>query len=375
MEEEFKFREVINPNVVKKISADIFTVWNEFDQHNFEKSIIPKLDVLSLMDRVNLVKEAFYNFLPKDYPTTLSILIASFGAELGSNDDDSLNGLDVFYYMPHSHFIAKYGLEEKHFEISINALYEVTKRFTAEFSIRPFLEKYEEKTLAKLQEWVFDDNLHVRRLVSEGSRPRLPLGSRLKAFQKDPSPVIALLKQLKNDSSLYVRRSVANNLNDIGKDNPDVVTNLLKEWKKDATENTLWMIQHAVRSLVKAGNKEALEILGYSAEINISLQNIEIITEKVHLEQDCFFEMSIESHEDQDLMIDYAIHFMKANGKQRPKIFKWTKKKVKKGEIIFLKKKQSFKKLSTRTYYAGKHSIEIFINGTSYGIKDFEVFP
>lgn len=375
MEEEFKFREVINPTIVKKISTDIFTVWNKFDQNNFEKSIIPQLDTLSLMDRVNLVREAFYHFLPKDYPTTLSILLASFGPELGSNDDDSLNGLDVFYYMPHSHFIAKYGLDEKHFEISINALYEVTKRFTAEFSIRPFLEKYEKRTLAKLQEWISDDNLHVRRLVSEGSRPRLPLGSRLKAFQKDPSPVITLLKQLKNDSSLYVRRSVANNLNDIGKDNPDAVTSLLKEWKKEATENTLWMIQHAVRSLVKEGNKEALEILGYSSDIDISLTNLIITTEKIHLEKDCFFEMSIESHQDQDLMIDYAIHFMKANGKQKPKVFKWAKKKAKKREIINLKKKQSFKKLSTRTYYAGKHSIEVFINGTSYGIQDFEVLP
>ncbi len=373
MAEEFKFREVINPKVVQKIGQDIHHTWTEFDYQTFEKNVIPQLvDELSLMDRNNLVRDNLYTLLPKDYSQAIKILLQSFGPELGSEEYDTLEGFDVFYYMPHSAYVAEYGLAEEHFDISMNAILEITKRFTAEFSIRFFLLKYPEKTLNQLQKWVNHENVHVRRLVSEGSRPRLPLGNRLPIFQKDPTPILALLDQLKEDTALYVRRSVANNLNDIGKDNPKHVTDILERWSDIKTQEMRWLIQHALRSLIKEGNREALALLGYPTNVNIEVNNF-TVTPIVKMKETAEFSFNITAHEDCKLMIDYAIHFMKANGKQKPKVFKCAKKELKKGETVFLNKKQSFKPLSTRKYYTGTHSIEIFINGNSYGMKIFEV--
>ena len=163
--------------------------------------------------------------------------------------------------MPHCFFVAEYGLD--HFEPSMQAHYQLTQRFTAEFSIRPFLIKHTEATLARLRQWARDPNEHVRRLVSEGTRPRLPWASRLPAFQADPAPVLALLELLKDDPALYVRRSVANNLNDIGKDHPRVLMQTAQRWMRDATPERAWVVRHALRWAVKQGDPAALKVLGF----------------------------------------------------------------------------------------------------------------
>ncbi len=376
MKEEFKFREVINPSTVSSLSENIKAVWDDFEQEAFRESIIPKLvDELSLNDRNTLVSRALHQFLPNEYKQAINILLESFGEELGhyAETGDTLSGFEVFYYMPIGTYVATYGTEQKDFDISIKALYEITKRFTSEGPIRAFLIKYPKETMAYLHKWVHDENLHVRRLVSEGSRPRLPLAGRLKEFQKDPNPVLELLEILKEDPSLYVRRSVANNLNDIGKDNPKAVTDTLEKWKNIQNEGTQWLIQHALRSLVKEGNVDALRLLGYDTNTKVEIHQFEVKNPVIEMGADCFFEFELVCESDAKLMIDYSIHFMKANGQQKPKVFKGAKKAVKAGEKIKLKKKQSFKPLSTRKYYKGKHSIELFVNGTSYGTQDFEV--
>jgi 3-methyladenine DNA glycosylase AlkD len=203
----------------------------------------------------------------------------------------------------------------------------------------------------------------------------LPWSPKLQEFIDDPSPVIELLELLKEDESLYVRRSVANNLNDIAKDSPDLVVETLKEWKKVKNEGTQWIIKHASRTLAKDGNQEILSILGFDSCENLKISNFEIEPKEVKMGEDLQFKFDLTSNEKEsvDLMIDYSIHFMKSNGKTNPKVFKLSKKNVEPGKTLKLTKKQSFKPISTRKYYPGKHFVEIIINGSKMGKYEFNL--
>lgn len=350
------------------MASDINSVFDEFDARGFEQAVVSRLEPLSLSERSMLIMESMYYFLPKSYPLALGILVKSFQ----NHKAETTEGYDGFYYLPHGQYVAKYGLND--FDLSMAALYEITKRFTSEFSIRPFIQKFPEKSLLLLHHWVEDENKHVRRLVSEGTRPRLPWAGRLPDFQKDPLPVLELLEKLKRDPELYVRRSVANNLNDIAKDHPELVIQTLKKWKLSGNPGTQWIIRHASRSLVKEGNNGALSLLGYDSNVKFELKAFRS-DEKVKSGDELNFEFTIISKEKKaiDLMVDYIIYFMKANGRQSAKVFKLTKKKLKPGEQVTLQKKHSFKQISTRQYYAGNHAIELQINGKGCGKKEFEL--
>jgi 3-methyladenine DNA glycosylase AlkC len=275
--------------------------------------------------------------------------------------------------MSQNDFVAAYGLE--HLDLSLGALYELTKRFTAEGAIRTFLQRYPEQTLAQLAEWASDPNCHVRRLVSEGTRPRLPLAPRLRAFVKDPRPVLALLELLKADPVLMVRRSVANNLNDIAKDHPDLVVETLARWKQAADPGTEWIIGHAARTLLKQGHTGALALLGYGAETAISPASLQLSQTSVRMGEDLVFAIEIQSTADapQNLMIDYVVHQRKANGKLAPKVFKLARKRLGPRETLNLTKRHAFRLLSTRVYYPGRHALELQINGQRWGWQEFEL--
>jgi 3-methyladenine DNA glycosylase AlkC len=257
----------------------------------------------------------------------------------------------------------------------MNALYEMTRRFTAEGAIRAFIQRYPDKTLVRLAIWAGDQNCHVRRLVSEGTRPRLPLAPRLPDFVEDPRPVIALLDTLKSDPELMVRRSVANNLNDIAKDNPALVVETLKSWQKIDDPGTAWIIRHASRTLVKQGNKDVLGLLGYPPGVAIKVSGVELSGSHIPIGDDLTFKICIQSNADaaQNLMVDYIVHHMKANGKLAPKVFKLAKKKLSGRETLQLSKKHSFRPLSTRKYYPGEHLLEIQINGKIYAQAAFSL--
>jgi 3-methyladenine DNA glycosylase AlkC len=275
--------------------------------------------------------------------------------------------------MPQNDFVAAYGLG--HLDLSLQALYELTKRFTAEGAIRAFLQAYPQQTLARLAEWAEDPNCHVRRLVSEGTRPRLPLAPRLREFVKNPRPILALLERLKADPALMVRRSVANNLNDIAKDHPDLVVETLARWSKDTSPETQWLIGHAARTLLKQGHTGALELLGYPAATGISVVSLQLNQARVCMGEDLLFTVDIRSTADapQSLMIDYVVHHLKANGKLAPKVFKLAKKQLSPGERLSLSKRHAFRPLSTRVYYPGRHALELQINGQRWGWQEFEL--
>jgi len=359
-EQNFQVRDVFNARVVNQLASALADVWSGFDAKGFRESVSLQLPSLSFSGRAALIRDSLGEFLPRDYPRALKILLKALPPEIAG---DELEGYDGFIVMPQCDYVAKYGLE--HFDISMQALYEMTKRFSAEGAIRTFILKYPEPTMSMLGEWAEDVNPHVRRLASEGTRPRLPWTMQLKPFIQDPRPVLAILEKLKTDPNLMVRRSVANNLNDIAKDNPDLVVKTLKRWSKIKDEGTQWLIRHAARTLVKQGNHEALAVLGFEANAEVAVSNLRISPVHVKMggEMTFSFEIKSKAKQTQNLVIDYVIHHVKANGKRTPKVFKLTIKELGAGKTAQISKRHSFHPISTRVYYAGKHRLEIQVNG------------
>jgi 3-methyladenine DNA glycosylase AlkC len=370
MEQNFQVRDVFNENVVNQLAGNLKRAWQGFDAQGFSYSINFRLKSMTFSERNNLIRDTLWEYLPKDYPRALKIILKGLPPELPTCE---VTGYDGFIVLPQNEFVAKYGLE--HYDLSMQALYKMTKRFTAEGAIRPFLQKYPEQTLAILSEWAEDENCQVRRLVSEGTRPRLPWTMQLKQFIEDPRPVLQLLEKLKTDPETTVRRSVANNLNDIAKDHPDLVVKTLKRWKKLDNVGTQWLIRHAARTLVKQGNKDALAVLGFDSKIEIVVLKLQLDKPTVKMGDalDFAFEITSKSKQSQNLVIDYIIHHVKANGKLAPKVFKLTKKTLKPGETLHLSKRHSFRPISTRKYYPGKHALEVQVNGAKYGKVEFEL--
>ena len=370
MEQTFQVRNVFNEKVVTRLAGNLRQVWSGFDARGFRRSVIPRLDPLTFSERCNLICDVLWEFLPKEYPRALEIILAALPPALPTCE---LTGYDGFIVLPQNEYVAKYGLA--HYELSMQALCQMTKRFSAEGAIRAYILKYPGPTMSTLAGWAEDENCHVRRLVSEGTRPRLPWTTQLRPFIEDPRPVLRLLEKLKTDPVLMVRRSVANNLNDIAKDNPDLVVKTLKRWKGIPDEGTQWLIRHAARTLVRQGSPEALAILGYDSRVGISFSNLQLDPLLLELGGTLHFSFDLKSTSarEQDLLIDYVIHHVKANGKRKPKVFKLAKRRIRAGESIHIAKGHPFRRISTRSYYPGKHGLEIQINGSRYGWAEFEL--
>ncbi|MCK5676835.1 MAG: DNA alkylation repair protein, partial [Verrucomicrobia bacterium] len=256
-------------------------------------------------------------------------------------------------------------------------LHKLTALFSAEFAIRPFITKHFGLTFQCLEKWCDDPDAHVRRLASEGSRPRLPWGRQLPQFIADPSPVFQLLEKLKDDPSEYVRRSVANNLNDISKDHPDAVIACCRQWKKNAGTERQWIIRHATRTLVKAGHPDVFGLLGFTENPQIDFQSLDVSPKEIPLGGTIEFKAVLrsESKNMQRVVVDYAIHHMKANGQTRPKVFKFQALEIAPGETVALSKRHAIKPIATRKYHPGKHAIEILINGKTFGRAGFTLRP
>ena len=356
--------------IPQKIAAMIEKVYPEFDSAGFVKEVAKEFDELNLMQRGARIADVLQPFLPDDFPAAVDILVKSIGPKLEGTEN---HGMAPFLYLPHMNFIAKFGLD--HFKESMQAQHTLTQRFTAEFSIRPFIEKYPEKTLARLREWTKDPSEHVRRLVSEGTRPRLPWASRLREFQRDPTPALALLELLKDDPSLYVRRSVANHLNDIGKDHPEVLVKTTRKWMKGASDERQWLIRHALRSAIKRGDRDALAVLGFVGDENIGIENLNItpaapaIGKKVMIR----FKVANEDSRQRSVMVDCQVHFVKANGSSSPKVFKLKAVEFGPQERVEIRKSISLAEMTTRKHYPGLHKIDVMLNGAIRPLGEFDL--
>ncbi len=256
-------KHVLGSQAVEFLGRNLRSVYPKFDLEGFVADAMNGLEPLGILDRGNHLALTLRQYLPNAFSSATQVLLDSLTPP---NDPDSELGLAVFFYLPHVCFVAKYGLEPSHngghdpFEAAMQAQYELTQRFTAEFSIRPFLIQQPERTLARLMQWSTDPSHHVRRLCSEGTRPRLPWAMRLPAFVQDPTPLLPLLEALKDDPALYVRRSVANHVGDIAKDHPELAFSLCERWLHKASSERKWVIRHALRHPAKKGNETALSL-------------------------------------------------------------------------------------------------------------------
>jgi 3-methyladenine DNA glycosylase AlkC len=370
------FKNVFSVAVIEQMAFCFKQADATFAYSDFINAASHDLDNLELKQRSEQIVEAMQRFLPVDFVQSSKILLASLKPmqdhDVPSEATEHAWQLSGWPIMPLADYVARNGHSD--FDLSMRLLYEMTQRFTAEFAIRYFIIACPEQTLAYLHQCTKDKSEHVRRLVSEGTRPRLPWGIQLKDFVDNPSALLPLLEALKDDPSEYVRRSVANNLNDIAKDHPDIVVNVCKAWLKGASKERIRLIKHACRTLFKQGMPEALALLGFHP---VKVGDLELTLSAQELAFDNSLQISVAftSHAKlrQKIMLDYVVHHKKANGKLLPKVFKWKNFELEAGKRIVFNKKHSFKPISTRKYYAGEHRISILLNGKEFGMEVFNL--
>ncbi len=366
-----RLKDHFGPDVPRRIADMLVAVEPTFPAERFVAESLDGYDELELLDRARAIAGALGNALPADYADAADLLVRSLGPPLERTEG---NGMAPFLYMPHVFYVAEHGLAD--FEVSMAAQHALTQRFTCEFSIRPFIVSEPERTLAVLAAWTRDDSVHVRRLVSEGTRPRLPWAPRLDAFVADPSPILPLLDALKDDPEEYVRRSVANNLNDISKDNPAVAIDTAGRWlDPGAGEDRRRLVRHALRTLSKAGDEAALGVLGFRADSPVVPSQISVdpaaprIGGQIHVE----VELTNPADELEPTIAELRVWFMKSSGDLSPRTFRLGEVDLPGGEAVVLKKRVSLKQHTTRTHYPGTHRIEVMVNGTAHAGPEFEL--
>ena len=354
-------KNMLNHESIRKLALTIKSVYASFPVEEFLKSVMDKTWAdLELKARGRQITINLGKYLPADYKKALSIL---------DKVAPEYNGFALFCFPD---FVELFGQDEVNWDLSISALERYTCYASAEFAVRSFIINHEKRMMAQMYAWSKHESEHVRRLASEGSRPQLPWGQALNKFKKDPSPILPIMEELKTDPSLYVRKSVANNLNDISKTHPDVVLKLAKAWY-GKNEDTDWIVKHACRTLLKKGRREALAIFGYDDVTSIAVNGFSLDTTAIQLGGDLTFSFSIQVKETTKVRLEYGIDFVKAKGKRSRKIFQISEITLKAQEKKSYIKKHSLKDLTTRKHYAGIHTLTLIVNGLERGCLDFEL--
>ena len=360
------FKNLIHPSLVARMAAHLHRGWPAFDAPRFQALAGAGLDRLELKARAMQVADALKATLPRDFEHAAQVIETALAplhsAPRPAGQDACRDGLEGWALWPVGEFVARAGLDQP--RRALQALHALTQRFTAEFAIRPFIVAHPQLTFATLQRWTADPSEHVRRLVSEGSRPRLPWGLRLHSLVQDPSPTLPLLRALQDDPSPYVRRSVANHLNDIAKDHPGLVAQWLDEHLPDAPLPRRALLRHASRTLIKAGNPAVLKAWGVGQALR-GAASLHIQPRRVALGGALTLTLKLHSSSPrtQTLVIDYAVHHVKADGSLRPKVFKgWQVQLPAHGELVRVKL-HSMRAVTTRRYHAGRHALVVHVNG------------
>jgi 3-methyladenine DNA glycosylase AlkC len=357
----------VGPAAVGRMAAALAAAHDGFDAPAFRRDALHGLDALELKQRVSHVIGALQAHLPSRFEEAAGVLEALVSHWDRGDTGDPLRG---FAAWPLIDYVAVQGLEQPH--VALPLLRRLTPLFSAEFAIRSFIERHFDVTRDYLRRWCDDPDADVRRLVSEGTRPRLPWGRRLHRFVEDPAPVLELLEALRDDSSEYVRRSVANNINDISRDHPDLAVDVCRGWLEGAGDGRRRIVRHALRTLVKAGHPEVFPLLGFE-DPGVTVRHFGPARATVRMGQSLPFTIVLDAHPEEParLVVDYAVHYRRANGRMAPKVFKLRRVEMAPGQTLQLQKQHSFKPVSTRTCYPGEHGIELLINGRSRGRVTF----
>jgi len=354
-----------NPESLRKLASDIEAVYPAFQADAFLASTLDETwDSLELKARGRQISVNLGKYLPTEYREALGIIdqiVMNYG-----------NWLDGFFSMVFVDFVEVHGQDEAHWDLSIAALKRYTQYASAEFAVRPFIIRDEARMMAQMAAWSKHEDEHVRRLASEGCRPALPWGQALNRFKKDPAPVLPILEQLKTDPSIWVRKSVANNLNDISKTHPELVIKLAKEWS-GKHEHTDWIIKHGCRTLLKQGNRAALALFGYDDVASVAIQDLALEESSISLGESIAFSFSLVTAAPTKVRLEYGVDYVKANGKRSRKIFQISEVACKENEARTYTRNHSFADVSVRKHYPGLHSITLIVNGTERGTLDFEL--
>lgn len=341
------------------------TVKPNMDETAFIKATFTKdWELYELKQRMRHIAKVLHQFLNADF----KIAIEEIKQLIFALQQQGTSGNYTYMFIPD--YVEVYGQE--YIEESILSFETITPFASCEFAIRPFIVKNEKYVLAKLKEWCFHENHHIRRLASEGCRPRLPWAMALPKFKENPKPIIPLLTFLLNDESEYVRKSVANNLNDISKDHPDQLIAFTTEHIGQTT-HTDWILKHANRNLLKQAEPDVMKLFGYGNTAQIDIQHFTLQQKQINLGDDLFFEFSLANNHSKELLIrlEYAIYYLKQNGTLSKKVFKISEKSYAPFSVTQANRKQHFKPISTRKYHFGIHKIAIIANGKEFDLSEF----
>jgi 3-methyladenine DNA glycosylase AlkC len=354
-------KEIFDRTRLQHIASETAAICQSFDAERFMALATENLDELGIMQRMRQTATSIHSTLDLDFPEAIDVLTA-----LAPRIKHGFASITLPEY------VALYG--QKHFDISMKALEYFTQFGSAEFAIRHFLASDFERTLAVMRGWAEDENEHVRRLASEGSRPRLPWSFQLRNLIADPSPTAPILDALKNDPSLYVRKSVANHLNDITKDHPQFVIDRISKWPMD-DKHTAWIVRHALRTLIKKGDPHALGLIGTTGKAMVRIEGFSVSPASISLGERITLEARIASTSEtaQQLVIDYAVHYVKKSGAASRKVFKLKEIVLPPSASQNLSINQMIRDFTTRTHNAGHHKIELIVNGETLGESGFDL--
>lgn len=357
--------QLFNKNKIEYLAWCIKWVYENFNDIEFILEVVDKFSELELKERITHITNMLKKYLPDDYDEAIKILLDSLPDEVITDIED--NNFWDFIFSPYSEYVSTFWCSRGYLELSLYALENMTTRFSAEDSIRSFINAFEVETFEKILWWSRSDNYHLRRLASEWTRPKLPW---CKKINSDYRKTIPILNNLYTDSSRFVTRSVANHLNDIAKIEPKLVIETLSRWKKLRNSNDLnYIISHWTRTLVKIWNKETFEFLWYSYTPQITIKDLNIKNSKINIWENLEFDFEILGNKSEKLIIDYKIYFIWKNWKLRPKVFKI--KKLNFTKWIKIIKKHPLKLMTTKALYSWEHFLEIIINWNSYWKIEF----
>ena len=351
-----QLKNLYSKEFIEKLSNKLLSIYSDFKKENFINSIFDNTwQDLELKARMRHIALILHKFLPSSYDKQLEIL---------KEAKEDFTGLEAMIFQD---FVEVFGLND--FSNSMNALEVFTINSSSEFAIRQFILKYEDKTMNQMKLWAKSKNEHIRRLASEGCRPRLPWAIALPKFKQNPTKVLEIIELLKNDKCLYVQKSVANNLNDISKDNPQLVIDFVKQ-NIGKTKELDWICKHACRTLLKKGDKEVLDLFNFDKSHHINLTNF-CYDKNIFLNEDFNFSFEINSHEViGNIRVEYIIYYLKSNNNHNKKVFMISQNSIESTKKRF-QKKQSFKNMTTRKHYIGTHFIGILINGVEVLKEEF----
>lgn len=345
-------KELFNRSFYEQFAAAFAQVHADFNPEKFVKDVTKNFEPLSLNERMRNTSVVLEKHLPANYEKALEIMYAVVPT--------LKTGYTTLIFPD---FVSQFGL--KHQQLSLEALKYFTRFGSSEFAIRVFLKNDFDNTLKTMITWAGDENHHVRRLASEGSRPRLPWSFKLPQVIENPQVTQPILEQLKADPELYVRKSVANHLNDFSKDNPDYMLGLVESWDR-SHPHTAWIVKHGTRTLIKKGNAGSMAVFGFEKDVQLRIDNFRLVSSNLKLGDvlDFSFDLVSEKQTSQKLVVDYIIHYRKSAGDLSPKVFKLKELNLEPNQRITLSKKQRLQDFTTRKHYTGEHLLEIQVNGT-----------